>query len=155
MITNLLRQLIKEEIKQLSMNLINRLMGFLDEIDNVRGELMNAYGIGTIWKDRKGSEDKHLVKSQVDQILHLSSELKSLGGYLNKQYNDKNLNTTVNQLVDTLGELSKATKGSGLGRLFSKPDDVVEAVRAKNDEVQARVRAVKRYVEQLRTKSVA
>ncbi len=153
MSTRLLRKLIKEENKNLSLNLITRLMGFLDEIDTVRGELMNAYGVGTVWKDRAGADDKHIVKSQVEQLIHLSSELSSLGNYLNKQFNDKNLNTAINQLVGTLGELSKATKSSGLGKLFSKHEDVVEAVRAKNDEVQTRVRAVKKYVEQLKARA--
>src|SRR5262245_5692204 len=111
----LLRQLIKEEIRQLSMNVINRLMGFLEEIDNVRGELMNAYGVGTIWKDRKDSTDKSLVKSQVDQLLHLGEEIKSITSFLNKQFNDKNLTQSLNKLVNTLDELSRATKGGMLG----------------------------------------
>lgn len=151
---SLLRQLISEEIKQLSNNLLKRLLGFIEEIDTVCGEVKNAYGIGTVWADRKSAEQDGVVKSQIEQLLHLINELDSLGQYINRQYQDKNLKTCINALIVSLTQLSMAAGPKGkLSKLFNKMGDVVEKVRAQDEEVQTRIRAVKKYVKMLQERS--
>lgn len=136
--------------EELSENLLTRLSGFIDEVEVLCEEIMKNAGTGSIWADRKSGASA-AVKSSVDQLKHLSGEFQSLSKYIEKRYKDKNITKTVSDLVASLADLSKSSTSGILG-MFGKSEDFIENLRQKNEEVQTRVRACRKAVQNLQNK---
>lgn len=148
----LLRELIRENLDELSDNLLNRLDGFIEEVQRLMYEIIENSGVGSIWKDRKDGGSK-IVKSSMDQLIHLIGEFESLSKFIEKQYNDKSVSNTITSLVGSLNSMIKS--GSGLRKLFSGGENYIESLRQKRDEVETRIRACKVAVKRLKEKTPA
>lgn len=135
---------------ELSENLLDRLSGFLEEVGRLSDEILSNSGSGSIWKDRKDGRSE-VVKSAVDSLKHLSSEFDSLSKFISRTYHDKTVATTITNLVNSLNGLFKST--SGMKKLFGGPDDYIEALRERHEEVATRLRACRSALDRLRTKS--
>lgn len=132
------------DINKLSDNLLKRLAGFVDEVENLTDEIMGNAGNKSIWEDRKHGAAQR-VKSAIEQLLHLTGEFQSLSGYLEKRYNNKNIKTVISKLVDSLNDMSK----SGKKGLLQSYDDYVDKVRGSYDLIKSRVRTCRAAIDQL------
>lgn len=134
----------RADINKLSDQLLRRLAGFVDEVENLTREIVNTAGNKSIWKDReKGGAEQ--VKSSIEQLLHLTGEFESLAGYLEKRYNNKTIKGVINNLVSSLKDMAK----SGKKGLFQNYDDYVEKVRESSDLINSRVRACRQAIDQM------
>ncbi len=139
-----------ESIDQLSDNLLERLNGFVDEIENVSDDILKNAASKNIWKDLiDGKGKEHILKSSVESLQHLSGELESLSKYLENRYHDKIMTGVIKNLVTSLGTLSKSTSSGGVKKLFGGHESYVETLKEKYEEVMSRVRACRAAIKRL------
>lgn len=132
---------------QLSDKILDRLSGFLEEVQRLSFEINSTAGNASIWKDRRGG-GKIIVDSCIDQLIHLSNEVESLSEYLNSRYENLSLNRCILNLVETLRSLRGAS-GSKLLRFFKSNDDYVELLRSQHQEIHSRINACRRTLSRL------
>lgn len=133
---------------KLSDNLLNRLEGFLEEIQSLLKEIV---GNGKIWAS--GAETSYeIVNSCIDQLIHLSGELSSLSRFIERRYHDRVVTNNVSALAKSLSGLKKQST-SKLGRFFKSNENYIESLRESYDEINTRLRTCQNSIKRMRDKS--
>jgi hypothetical protein len=139
---------------ELSENLLNRLSGFVDEVERLSQDIVDNSGSGSVWADRKDSGSA-IVKSSVEQLEHLVGEFESLSKYIEKQYSDKTVAKTIANLVESLTVLTKSTGGGFKKLLSGGKDKFIQTLQDNFETVQSRIRACRAAVKLLQEKEDA